>query len=63
MLTQEGYTSPQHLTIAGRSAGGMLIGATVNRRPDLFNAAIAGVPFVDCLTTLLDESIPLTPGE
>lgn len=60
LLIAEGYTSSQHLAIEGRSAGGLLIGAVVNLRPDLFKSAIAGVPFVDCLTTMLDSCIPLT---
>ncbi|GBF90424.1 prolyl endopeptidase-like [Raphidocelis subcapitata] len=63
LLVQANYTSPEGLAIEGRSAGGMLIGAVLNMRPDLFNSAIAGVPFVDCLTTMLDPSIPLTITE
>eukprot|EP00955_Chlamydomonas_euryale_P116562 366426-Chlamydomonas_euryale.AAC.26 len=59
-LIQKKYTSPEHLAIEGRSAGGLLIGATINMRPELFKVAIAGVPFVDVLTTMQDESIPLT---
>lgn len=57
------YTSPKHLYCMGGSAGGLLIGAVVNMRPDLFNGAVAQVPFVDVVTTMLDESIPLTTGE
>lgn len=46
--------------VQGRSAGGLTMGAVLNMRPDLFNAAIMGVPFVDVVTTMMDESIPLT---
>lgn len=54
------YTSPEKLVISGGSAGGLLIGAVLNMRPNLFAAAVAGVPFVDVVNTMLDASIPLT---
>ncbi|MBN2493176.1 MAG: S9 family peptidase [Deltaproteobacteria bacterium] len=59
-LISEGYTSRQRMAISGGSAGGLLIGAVLNMRPDLFRVAVADVPFVDVLTTMLDPSIPLT---
>jgi oligopeptidase B len=62
-LVERAYTNPRRLAIRGRSAGGLLIGAVVNERPDLFACAVAQVPFVDALTTMLDESIPLTVNE
>lgn len=62
-LVKEQYTNPDRLFIQGGSAGGLLIGAVVNMRPDLFKGAIAAVPFVDVLTTMLDPSIPLTTAE
>lgn len=62
-LIDKSYTSPSRLYIMGGSAGGLLIGAVLNQKPDLFHAAVASVPFVDCLTTMLDESIPLSTGE
>ena len=62
-LIVKSYTSSSHLYIMGGSAGGLLIGAALNKRPDLFHAAVVAVPFVDCLTTMLDESIPLSTGE
>lgn len=62
-LIEEKYTTPGHLFGSGGSAGGLLMGAVVNMRPDLFKGVIAAVPFVDVVTTMLDESIPLTTGE
>lgn len=62
-LITSGRTSPEKLSIEGRSAGGLLMGAVLNMRPELFRAALAGVPFVDCLQTMGDASIPLTTGE
>ncbi|HEX9615176.1 MAG TPA: S9 family peptidase, partial [Bacteroidota bacterium] len=62
-LIAERYTSPDHLAIQGGSAGGLLIGAVLNMRPDLFKAAHMAVPFVDIVNTMLDESLPLTVGE
>ncbi|HQV34319.1 MAG TPA: prolyl oligopeptidase family serine peptidase, partial [Calditrichia bacterium] len=62
-LIAEKYTDREHIFAYGGSAGGLLIGAVVNMRPDLFKGAMAAVPFVDVITTMLDESIPLTTGE
>ena len=62
-LVQEGYTSSDHLYAYGGSAGGLLMGAIVNMKPDLWNGVVAAVPFVDVVTTMLDESIPLTTFE
>jgi oligopeptidase B len=62
-LIDEKYTTSQKLFASGGSAGGLLMGAVVNMRPDLFKGVIAAVPFVDVVTTMLDESIPLTTGE
>ena len=62
-LVAAGYTSPEHLAIQGGSAGGLLMGATINLRPDLFQAVLSQVPFVDVLNTMLDDTLPLTVGE
>jgi oligopeptidase B len=62
-LIENKYCSKEKLCINGRSAGGLLMGAVLNMRPDLFKAAVAGVPFVDVLTTMLDPTIPLTTAE
>lgn len=62
-LIEKKYTSPEHLYAMGGSAGGLLMGAVVNMRPDLWNGIVAQVPFVDVINTMLDETIPLTTGE
>jgi len=62
-LIEENFTSNQKLYAAGGSAGGLLMGAVINMEPNLFNGVLAIVPFVDVITTMLDESIPLTTGE
>jgi oligopeptidase B len=62
-LIREKYTTAQHLYAMGGSAGGLLMGAIINYRPELWNGVVAAVPFVDVVTTMLDETIPLTTGE
>jgi len=62
-LIEQGYTSPEHLYARGASAGGLLMGAVVNMAPELYNGVVAGVPFVDVITTMLDPDIPLTTFE
>ncbi len=62
-LITENYTSEKHLYASGGSAGGLLMGAVINLAPDLYNGVVASVPFVDVVTTMLDDSIPLTTGE
>lgn len=62
-LIDQNYTSPNHLYAMGGSAGGLLMGAVANQAPELFNGMVAAVPFVDIVSTMLDESIPLTTNE
>lgn len=62
-LVGDGWCDPAALAIKGGSAGGMLVAAAMNMRPDLFRTVVANVPFVDCLTTMLDPTIPLTVTE
>jgi len=62
-LIKENYTSSGHLYALGGSAGGLLMGAVINLQPELYNGVIAAVPFVDVVTTMLDEDIPLTTSE
>ena len=62
-LIGRGYTNPKKVYAQGGSAGGLLVGAVANMAPELYNGIIASVPFVDVVTTMLDDSIPLTTGE
>jgi len=62
-LIEEGYTSPEHLYAQGGSAGGLLMGAVINLSPELYNGVLSAVPFVDVVSTMRDESIPLTTNE
>ena len=62
-LIKKKYTNKGNIVISGGSAGGMLMGVTLNEEPKLFKAAVVQVPFVDVLNTMLDENLPLTPGE
>jgi oligopeptidase B len=62
-LIAKGYTSAGKISIEGRSAGGQVMGAVTNEAPELWGAVLAGVPFVDVINTMVDETLPLTPGE
>ncbi|MGZ6411839.1 MAG: S9 family peptidase [Bdellovibrio sp.] len=62
-LIKQGYADPKHIFAMGGSAGGLLMGAIMNLRPDLYHGIVAQVPFVDVISTMLDESIPLTTSE
>ena len=62
-LIAEGYTSERRIVSQGGSAGGLLVGAVANIAPELFAGVVADVPFVDALTTMMDETLPLTPAE
>jgi len=62
-LIEQQYTSNKHLYAYGGSAGGLLVGAVINMNPELYNGILAAVPFVDVVTTMLDDTIPLTTGE
>ena len=62
-LIKERFTSSKHLYAMGGSAGGLLMGVVINEAPELYNGVVAAVPFVDVITTMLDDSIPLTTGE
>jgi oligopeptidase B len=62
-LVKEKFADPKRVFASGGSAGGLLMGAVVNLRPDLFKGVVAKVPFVDVVTTMLDDSIPLTTSE
>ncbi len=63
LLVKEGYADPKRVYAMGGSAGGLLMGAVINMRPDLFHGVVAAVPFVDVVTTMLDDTIPLTTFE
>ena len=62
-LITQGYANKDHVYAVGGSAGGLLMGAIINQAPELYTGIAAHVPFVDVVTTMLDESIPLTTGE